>query len=109
VVDRLGFENQLILKFCADTISSNLNRSENEELRFPKYYDKELSSFKVPTLYLIGENEKAFSPIKCLERLKKNAPEAKIKIVNNAGHDIVMVQPEIVNEKLTAFFKNNGI
>ena len=67
--------------------------------------DKELASFSVPVFYIIGEHEKAFSLKKCLKRVKEKAPRAKIEIVNDAGHDIVMVQPEIVSEKLTTFFK----
>jgi pimeloyl-ACP methyl ester carboxylesterase len=53
---------------------------------------------------MIGEHEKAFSPIKCLKRVREKGSGAEIKIVKNAGHDIVMVQPEIVSEKLRTFF-----
>jgi len=73
----------------------------------PILTDKELSSFKVPTFYMIGEHEKAFSPIKFIERLKNKTLGAKVEIVKNAGHDIVMVQPKIVSDKLSTFFKYN--
>jgi len=67
--------------------------------------DNELQSIKVPTLYLIGENEKIYSAERALQRLKKVAPHIKAEIIPNAGHDLTIVQAEIVNRKVLDFLK----
>jgi len=67
--------------------------------------DNELQSIKVPTLYLVGENEKIYSAQKAIQRLKKVAPHIKSEIIPNAGHDLSIVQAELVNRKVLEFLK----
>lgn len=67
--------------------------------------DEELSSLKVPALFLMGENEKTFNHQKAVERIKKIAPQAQIDVVPNAGHDLSMAQANLVNQKVLAFLK----
>jgi len=67
--------------------------------------DKELQSIKVPTLYLVGENEKIYSAQKAIQRLNKAAPHIKAEIIPNAGHDLTIVQAEKVNIKVLEFLK----
>jgi pimeloyl-ACP methyl ester carboxylesterase len=67
--------------------------------------DEELQSIKVPTLYLVGENEKLYSAQKAIQRLNKVAPLIKAEIIPNAGHDLTIVQAEIVNRKVLDFLK----
>ena len=67
--------------------------------------DEELQSIKVPTLYLVGENEKLYSAQKAVQRLNKVAPHIKAEIIPNAGHDLTIVQAEIVNRKVLDFLK----
>jgi pimeloyl-ACP methyl ester carboxylesterase len=67
--------------------------------------DQELQSIQVPTLYLVGENDKIYSPQKAVERLNKLAPQIKTEVIPNAGHDLTIVQAEMVNRKVLEFLK----
>jgi pimeloyl-ACP methyl ester carboxylesterase len=67
--------------------------------------DKELHSIKVPTLYLIGENEKIYSARKAIQRLNKVAPHIKAEVIPNAGHDLTIVQAEMVNRRVLDFLR----
>ena len=65
--------------------------------------DEELNSMEVPVLFMVGENEKIYSPRNVIERLNRVAPRIKTKLIRNAGHDLAMAQPEIVNDSILAF------
>ena len=68
--------------------------------------DEELKSINVQTLYLVGENEKIYSAQKAIQRLRKVAPNIKAEVIPNAGHDLTIVQAEMVNTKVLEFLKN---
>jgi len=65
--------------------------------------DEKLQRFKVPTLYLVGEHEKIYSARKAIQRLHRVAPHIKTEIIPNAGHDLTIVQAEMVNTKVLEF------
>ena len=67
--------------------------------------DEELKSIKVPALYLVGEHEKIYSARKAIQRLHKVAPHIKTEVIPNAGHDLTIVQAEMVNTKVLEFLK----
>ena len=67
--------------------------------------DEELQRFKVPALYLVGEHEKIYSARKAIQRLHRVAPHIKTEIIPNAGHDLTIVQAEMVNTKVLEFLK----
>jgi len=67
--------------------------------------DAELQSVTVPALYLVGENEKIYSAQKAIQRLRKVAPNIKAEVIPNAGHDLTIVQAEMVNTKVLKFLK----
>jgi pimeloyl-ACP methyl ester carboxylesterase len=69
--------------------------------------DKELKSITMPTLYLVGENEKLYSAWKAIGRLNRVAPQIKTEIIPNAGHDLTMVQADMVNRKVIEFLKQS--
>ncbi len=71
--------------------------------------DEEWQSLNVPTLYLVGENEKIFSAQKAVQRLNKVAPQVKTKIILNAGHDLTVVQAEMVNRKVLDFLERQVV
>ncbi len=75
--------------------------------KFTVLSDKEWENIKVPTLFLVGENEKEYSAEKAIKRLNNVAPQIKTGIIPNAGHDMLLVQTEIVNEKILEFLKNS--
>jgi len=67
--------------------------------------DQELQSIQIPTLFLVGENEKIYSAQKAVKRLNQVAPQIKTEIIPNAGHDLLWVQAELLNRKIIEFLK----
>lgn len=65
--------------------------------------DAELQGLKVPTLFVVGENEKIYSPKAAIERLHQVAPPIHTKLIPDAGHDLTMVQAEMVNKTVLEF------
>jgi pimeloyl-ACP methyl ester carboxylesterase len=70
--------------------------------------DAEIKSIKCPTLFLVGNGEKIYSPEKVMERLERIAPHFKKEIIPNAGH-ITILQSPSVNEKITAFLEQQDM
>lgn len=70
--------------------------------------DNELKSIMVPTLFLVGENEKIYPARKAVERLNNLAPQIQTDIIPDAGHDLTIVQAELVNNKIIDFLKNTN-
>lgn len=67
--------------------------------------DQELKSIKVPTLFLVGENERIYSAQAAVQRLNDVAPRINTEIIPDCGHDIWIVQTETVNRKVLEFLK----
>jgi pimeloyl-ACP methyl ester carboxylesterase len=67
--------------------------------------DSDLTHLNVRTLFLVGENEKIYSPHLAVERLNLVAPNIETAIIPNAGHDLTMVGAKIVNEKILEFLE----
>jgi pimeloyl-ACP methyl ester carboxylesterase len=65
--------------------------------------DQDLHDLQVPTLFLAGENEKVYSAKKAASRLNRVAPQIKTEIIPHAGHDLWMVQAELVNRMMLDF------
>jgi pimeloyl-ACP methyl ester carboxylesterase len=67
--------------------------------------DEQWQSMKVPALFLVGRNEKIYSPIEAVERLNRVAPQIKTQIIPDAGHDLTVVQAKMVNQIILEFLK----
>jgi pimeloyl-ACP methyl ester carboxylesterase len=67
--------------------------------------DEEWRRIKVPALYLVGENEKIYSARKAIQRLNEVVPQIKTELIPQAGHDLTIVQTEMVNNKVLWFLK----
>ena len=65
--------------------------------------DEELGSIKVPTLFLVGENDKIYSARKAVLRLNRVAPRINTEIIPHAGHGLTIERAETVNEKILEF------
>lgn len=65
--------------------------------------DQELESVSPPTLFLVGVNEKIYDPVKAVQRLNAVAPQIQTAIIPGAGHDLTIVQAEVVNAKILEF------
>jgi pimeloyl-ACP methyl ester carboxylesterase len=72
--------------------------------------DKAWQGFSVPCLFLVGENEKIYSAEAAVGRLKRVAPQVKAEIIPGAGHDLTIVQADLVARKVLAFLgKRAGV
>jgi pimeloyl-ACP methyl ester carboxylesterase len=67
--------------------------------------DDELRRIRVPTLFMVGENEKIYSAKEAADRLWKVAPQIRIELIPKAGHDLTIVQTKMVNKKILEFLR----
>jgi len=65
--------------------------------------DEELGGIEVPTLFLVGENERIYSAHQAIERLDAVAPEIMTEVIPDAGHDLAFVQADLVNRMILEF------
>lgn len=65
--------------------------------------NSDLMSLGVRMLFLVGENEKLYSPQEAIERLNSVAPQVETAIIPNAGHDLTMARAALVNRKILEF------
>jgi pimeloyl-ACP methyl ester carboxylesterase len=67
--------------------------------------DEELRRSKVPTLFLVGENEKIYQPAEAIRRLNDVAPGISTEMLANCGHDLTFVHSELLNERILRFLE----
>jgi pimeloyl-ACP methyl ester carboxylesterase len=65
--------------------------------------DAQWRSIDVPVLYLVGENEKIYSPWEAVERLNRVAPHIETHVIPDAGHDLTIVRAGLVHQKVLDF------
>jgi pimeloyl-ACP methyl ester carboxylesterase len=73
--------------------------------RLTSLTDEELQRIQAPILFLVGENEVLYSAQKAVQRLKTVAPHIQTEMIPNAGHDLLLVQTELVNRKIVDFLR----
>jgi pimeloyl-ACP methyl ester carboxylesterase len=69
----------------------------------PVVADQALRGLRVPTLFMVGENEKIYSAQKAVRRLNRVAPQIETEIIPRAGHDLWIAQAESVTRKMLDF------
>jgi pimeloyl-ACP methyl ester carboxylesterase len=72
-------------------------------IRMTVLTDEELQGIRTPVLFIVGENERIYSPEKAVQRLKRVAPQIKTEIIPGAGHDLTFVQAGVVNNMVLDF------
>ena len=70
--------------------------------------DKAWQGFSVPCLFLVGENEKIYSARAAVGRLNRVAPQVKAEIIPGAGHDLTIVQADLVVRQVLAFLSERA-
>jgi pimeloyl-ACP methyl ester carboxylesterase len=68
--------------------------------------DSEFQGLTMPVLFVVGENEKIYSPQKAVRRLKRVAPQIESVIIPGAGHDLVAAQPDKVSATILEFLRD---
>jgi len=75
---------------------------------FPNVYtDEELAQIDRPALLLIGAGEKIYNPIKAIKRGQRWMPELTAEIIEDAGHILIMDQPEVINARILKFLSSD--
>lgn len=73
--------------------------------------DEELRGLKPPTLFLVGENEVIYSGTgaDAVHRLNSVAPQIVTEILPDCGHDLTLVQAELVNRRILDFLDSTPV
>jgi len=67
----------------------------------------QLRRIKIPTLILSGEHDSLVRP-RFSRMLHDIIPNSKLRVIENAGHYLVLEQPELVNAEILKFLKEIG-
>ncbi len=67
--------------------------------------DSALAGLKLPVLFLVGENEVIYPANAALERLERVAPQIETSLIPDAGHDLTIVQADLVNRIVIDFLE----
>jgi pimeloyl-ACP methyl ester carboxylesterase len=59
-----------------------------------------------PTLVIVGRDDQ-MTPLKFSEFLASKIRDARLIVVERAGHSVMLEQPEVVNEAVRAFVKKS--
>jgi len=73
--------------------------------------DEELGGLKPPALFLVGENEVIYSGsgADAVQRLNSVAPQITTELVPDCGHDLTLVQAELVNRRILEFLDSTPV
>ena len=71
------------------------------------YTDAELQQIDLPALLLIGAGEKIYNHQKAIQRAQRWMPHLTAEIIPDAGHLLIMDQPEIINARILKFLSND--
>ena len=69
----------------------------------PVVADEAWRNLRVPCLFLVGRNEKIYSAAAAVRRLNRVAPQVKTEIIPGCGHDLTIVNPDLVTGKVRQF------
>jgi proline-specific peptidase len=69
--------------------------------------EDKLHTIKQPTLILSGDNDQIMPTLKFSQTLHNKIPNSQLKIIKDAGHRFNYEQPEIVNNIIWNFIKQN--
>lgn len=67
--------------------------------------DAEWKALRVPTLFLIGENDRTYSAERAVRRLRQVAPMVEAKIAPNTDHYISLMNPDWVVRNMLQFLQ----
>jgi len=88
---------EMVMQYCRPATSM-----------FPTVYtDEELKQIGLPALLLIGAGEKIYNPQKAIERAQRWMLDLTAEIIPNAGHLLIMDQPEIINALILRFLNSD--
>lgn len=97
-------EGRLLLDQAADAAYLAIRARKPRQMAPPDVLsDDALRSFAIPVLFVVGENEKLYPAADEVARLNQVAPKIETRIVPDAGHDLTLVQSDLVNRIILEF------
>lgn len=95
---------EALIDKVADVIYAGRKRTGISMLPNPRVLrDDELCRLSVPTLVMIGDQEKIYDANAALARAEALIPGVKTVLIPDASHDLMFCQPAAVNAALKAF------
>ncbi len=70
------------------------------------FTESELKQIDRPALLLIGDGDRIYNPRKAIARARQWMPDLTAEIISNAGHLLIMDQPEIINRRILDFLND---
>lgn len=102
--------SRAILDDAIDDLYTGIRSFKPRKLPLPTVFkDNELQKINIPTLYLVGENEKIYPARQAVQRLHNVAPKITTDIILQAGHDLAFVQPDRVSKRIIDFLKQETV
>jgi len=87
-----------------ELIGTAVKHIKSPKMYFPRQFPgKELMQISVPTLLLIGAQERIYNPQHALSRAKEFIPNLEADIIQGGGHVFPIEQPETVNARIFTF------
>ncbi len=74
--------------------------------REPNFTLDQLKNIKSPSLIIDGENENLY-PLKVMQEITNAIPNARLEIIPNGTHLVLMEKPKLINQLIISFLKNN--
>jgi pimeloyl-ACP methyl ester carboxylesterase len=71
------------------------------------YTAQELAQIGVPTLLIIGDQERIYPPLEAMKSSVRLMPGIRAELIPGAHHIAAIAQPELVNNRMLAFL-NDG-
>jgi pimeloyl-ACP methyl ester carboxylesterase len=82
----------------------NMRSLQPRRTPFPRMLtNDEWRSLKLPVLFVVGEHEVVYSPVRAVRRLRRLAPAIAAEIVPGAGHDLTFARAAVVNRRILDF------
>jgi pimeloyl-ACP methyl ester carboxylesterase len=67
--------------------------------------DEELIAMKIPLLFMVGENEKAYNAHHAIARLNNINPDISTVLIEGTGHDLMFTNTDTVNQLILDFLR----
>jgi pimeloyl-ACP methyl ester carboxylesterase len=100
---------EALIDKVADVIYAGRKRTGISMLPNPRVLgDDELRRLSVPTLVMIGDQEKIYDANAALARAEALIPGVKTVLIPDASHDLMFCQPAAVNAALEAFLAESS-
>jgi pimeloyl-ACP methyl ester carboxylesterase len=75
---------------------------------FPRLYSREeLSQIEAPTMLIVGDHEKIYSPSAAIDAAARLIPGVTTELIPGAHHVAAVAQPALVNARILAFISKS--